>query len=690
MTHSYGLNRFVAFGLVLMMGIGIALLLPWMARTQSQAAQGETATHENAPEVSVYYVAKTGDGSLGISWSTAYTNVQDAIIAAYSTKGEIWVAEGVYYPDEGKSQVDGNQLSTFVLTDGVALYGGFTPGDDELSDRDWENNLTVLSGDIDQDDTHTNGVVLTTTDIVCCNAYHVVSAKGVTGTAVLDGFTITAGDARFGSYKLGGGFFCDGSKSGNMCNPKLANLFFSGNIAGNGGGGMYNAGISGGSSNPSLINVTFSGNRSNSIGGAMYNRGVVGGESSPKLINVSFNDNSANSNGGAIYNDGHTGGDSSPSMTNVVFSGNSTKAQGGAIFNHALRGTSSPTLNNVTFSGNSAVTNGGAMYNYGCVGESSPILISVTFTNNWAIERGGAIYNYGKKGASNPEFTDVNFSENSTDGKGGAMYNDGEEGNSNPSLTNVTFSGNYAKEGGGAIFNYGGMGNSSPTLLNVKFPGNSTSSSGGAMFNFGPSDGNSSPILTNVSFSGNSAELEGGAIYNNGLSGTSNPILTNVTFSGNYAGKKGGAVYLMSNSASTGTMELRNSVLWNNQDETGPGTISATITNKSATISITHSLVQGSGGSDSWVGGSYQDGGGNIDSDPMFVTPIDPATAPTIAGDIHLKYGSPAINAGKNEFVFITTDLDANPRIVAGTVDMGAYENQDEFPFDRFLPVIVR
>ncbi|NMC14093.1 MAG: hypothetical protein GYA34_14575 [Chloroflexi bacterium] len=36
----------------------------------------------------------------GYSRSTAYTNVQDALAVAI-TGNEIWVAEGVYYPDEG-------------------------------------------------------------------------------------------------------------------------------------------------------------------------------------------------------------------------------------------------------------------------------------------------------------------------------------------------------------------------------------------------------------------------------------------------------------------------------------------------------------------------------------------------------------------------------------------------------------
>jgi predicted outer membrane repeat protein len=246
------------------------------------------------------------------------------------------------------------------------------------------------------------------------------------------------------------------------------------------------------------------------------------------------------------------------------------------------------------------------------------------------------------------------------------MHNTGnEDGESNPTIKNTNFSGNWAVGNGGAIYNNGdGEGDdatSSPNLTNVTFSGNKANY-GGAMFNDGTRGGESSPILTNVTFSGNSADVYGGAISNSGRLGTCMP-------------------------------NVRNSILWNNKDKSGTGTMSANINNSSSTTTLSYSLVEASGGSGGgWIGGSYDDGGGNIDTDPKFITLVAPSTAPTPAGNLRLQLGSHAIEEGDNLFIAgFSTDLDGEPRIVDGdldgtpTVDMGAYEFQIDVVY---LPLI--
>ena len=88
-----------------------------------------------------------GNNHDGTSWTNAYTDLQTAL--KNTTSGDIWVAKGLYKPTTSTS----DRSATFQLRNGVALYGGFAGTETTRKERDWKTNKTVLSGDIDNDDT---------------------------------------------------------------------------------------------------------------------------------------------------------------------------------------------------------------------------------------------------------------------------------------------------------------------------------------------------------------------------------------------------------------------------------------------------------------------------------------------------------------------------------------------------------
>jgi predicted outer membrane repeat protein len=464
-----------------------------------------------------------------------------------------------------------------------------------------------------------------------------------------------------------------GTWGGGMANfnssPLLTNVTFSENSAGEDeGGGMYNSN----GSSPILINVTFENNNAR-YGGGMQNASG----SSPELHNVTFMNNSAGFNGGGISNIDN----SSPKLNNVTFSGNRA-GHGGAIFNInkssptlndvffignvALGGhgggmvnfdNSSPNLNNVTLIENSALQGGGMINS----GESAPVLTNVSFIGNRAKDYGGGVVNFS---GSDPILIKVNFIDNSCfDGPGGGMHN----GESSPTLIDVSFTGNTSKLGGGgmSISN-----NSSARLTRVNFSGNSTENNGGGIRIV---DG--APTLVNVIFNGNSAG-SGGGIF---TTSDDPPTLINVTLSGNSSVSQGGAI------VNSGSMILNNVIIWNNRVNGNTTTPSASISSSTPeTTLISYSLIANSGASGiGWNDAIGTDGGNNFDIDPLFITMPDPSQAPTLAGNLRLQSDSPAIDAGDPDiehslFIMndedIPLDIDGNPRIFNGRIDMGAYE----------------
>ncbi|MBN8727537.1 MAG: hypothetical protein J0H15_07510 [Xanthomonadales bacterium] len=361
-----------------------------------------------AAEAAVCRVAPDGNGS-GTSWASPMA-LQTAL--ADDTCNEVWIRKGLYKPvlpaNINNPTVDERKQS-FVVRAGVRVYGGFNGTESLRDQRDPQAHRSVLSGDIDDNDTTDgDGIVADADSARHGNSYHVVvmdggTARGpLTRGTVLDGVVITAGRANGGSadrFDRGGGLLCRAVNTGQECSPTLRDVLFSGNYAGSGGGAMYNLGVSGGISRPLLNRVRLAGNKA-SDGGAMYNDGGNAGRADPELLDAEFTGNRAASEGGAIYNNGKQGR-SSPRLDRVGFSGNSA-TYGGAMYNDASSsGTTRVDLANATFAGNNASSDGGAIYNYASsTGDTRMTLAHVTFSGN-AAARGGAIFNSGS--SANPD-----------------------------------------------------------------------------------------------------------------------------------------------------------------------------------------------------------------------------------------------------------------------------------------------
>jgi len=350
-----------------------------------------------------YFVKTNGNGN-GRTWQSAM-NLQDALRTAPSGT-EIWIAKGTYYPTKCNPCTEEEKRMSFVIRDGVKLFGGFNGNESNISQRDWQQNKTLLSGDIDQDNTKNN------------NSYSVVFTENVSNSTVADGFIIRDGNA-------------DGITT--LKEDPIRS-----------GGGWYNGGIETPQSNPQILNCIFENNDANAFGGAMYNMGGFEGHCMPTYKNCTFRNNQTRFDGGAIYSNGSFGGDCNFIMEDCLFENNLAGweiGSGGALFNNGIEGFCNPEIKRCRFQYQEATLHGGAIYNQGKNGDASPFIENCTFYKNKA-EQAGAIYNLGVRSS----------------------------GNSSPEIINCTFFGNVAYDFGGAIMANGDLnGRSKPFIGNCIF-----------------------------------------------------------------------------------------------------------------------------------------------------------------------------------------------------------------------------
>ncbi len=371
--------------------------------------------------------SRTGSATQdGLSWGTAYADLQDALAAASTSGTDIHIAEGVYYPDENEAGVasgisNNDPLEYFSIPTNVSLYGSYATGG---SVRDAGTYVTVLSGDIDQNDTtHEDGYVATDplVNINGTNSYTVVSMVNCSSDTILDGLVISSGAAG------------DGDGTIAVSRPDS-------------GGGLY---IDGGS--PQFMNLSIRGNRSLEWGGG----GIITGACAATFTNCYFSNNAATTtaglesvsgSGGALYID-ETDLTTGVSFDDCSFTKNTADSnQGGAL---RIRTNCVVSLDRCYVAGNSAVDGGGI---YAISVDQLEVANSIIGGNYSSADGGGVFINGAATGAV--DLINCTFSGNHADSQGGALYIDGT---SVATMVNSVVWNNTAGTAGSGSIGYDGV-----------------------------------------------------------------------------------------------------------------------------------------------------------------------------------------------------------------------------------------
>jgi predicted outer membrane repeat protein len=236
-----------------------------------------------------YYVHQSATGAnSGQSWQDAFSDLQLALETAQAGD-DIWVAKGTYFPTP---TTDRN--ISFEPASGVKLYGGFTGAETDLNQRNWEVNETILSGDI--------GVLGDSMD----NSLTVVYLFEPDSNTVMNGFRIRHGHANdinssvpLSRFRSGGGLYLMGQSSDAY--PEIRNCVFEYNSSVSFGAAVMINGTNNGSVSPWFVQCRFEKNRTLGSGGAIAQFGGSLVERGIEFQACTFLQNTANSHGGGIY-----------------------------------------------------------------------------------------------------------------------------------------------------------------------------------------------------------------------------------------------------------------------------------------------------------------------------------------------------------------------------------------------------
>ena len=333
-------------------------------------------------------------------------------------------------------------------------------------------------------------------------------------------------------------------------------------------------------------------------------------------------------------------------VSNCLLISNKVNVYGGGI-----RGGS---LSNCSLIANSAIGSGGGAY--------------LSFMQGCLLSNNTAIISYGGisgGGASSCTLVGCTLVSNVTDTPYSFPASGG--GAVDSTLTSCSLIGNSGKDGGGAnnstlrtctlVANNAGNGGgaaAASTLVGCLMISNSSAMGGGCYDSIG-----TNCVLQQNSSGYQGGGAAGGSLYNCLLTGNSAP------------GSVGGGA--AANPSGVGTTLWNCTVVGNSAYYRGGGVDSCTVWNSI----VTSNSATNSPDSPNWFGGTLNyccttplpgAGASNITNAPLFVDQP--------GGNFRLETNSPCINAGTNGYVPSGPDLAGNPRVVSGTVDLGAYECQ--------------